>query len=451
LKPPAESERAPHRGSLLVIFLTVFIDLLGFGIVLPLLPIYGKQFAVENGLSDAQVGWTIGLLMAAFSAMQFLFLPVWGRLSDVYGRRPILLIGLSASTFFYAMFGLATAWQSLTWLFVARIGAGIAGATISTAQAYIADTTSTHDRTKGMALIGAAFALGFTVGPVIGAVSLLVGSSAEVSPWPGFFAAGLSGTAFLLALRMLPESKTAQSETTQRTLLDLQGLKMAISLPSIAALLLTWFIVTYALAAFESILALEIEALHQSAWQADAASSSMQRAIDVIRSWGYEEAQDNRYAIVLGTFAYLGLVMTIAQGVLVRRVAGRVSEAALAISGTLVSALSLLLLSIAVGQESFSLLCLGMAIFVVGIAFVTPSLQSLVSRRSNPAQQGHILGVGQSLSSFARIVGPVIGIRLFAYSAQVPLWSATAVMLVAALLTLVAVRSGTDYPGTSGQ
>ncbi len=114
--------------------------------------------------------------MASFSAMQFIFLPVWGRLSDVYGRRPILLIGLAGSTVFYTLFGLATVWRSLTWLFVARIGAGIAGATISTAQAYIADSTSTANRTKGMALIGAAFALGFTLGPVIGAVSLLIGT-----------------------------------------------------------------------------------------------------------------------------------------------------------------------------------------------------------------------------------------------------------------------------------
>ena len=198
----------PQHGSLFVIFLTVFIDLLGFGIVLPLLPIYGEQFATQHGFTAGQAGWMVGLLMASFSAMQFFFLPVWGRLSDLYGRRPILLVGLAGSTVFYTLFGVATVWGSLAWLFVARIGAGIAGATISTAQAYIADTTSAANRTKGMALIGAAFALGFTVGPLIGAAALLVGTTGDVSPWPGYFAAGLSGTALLLALWLLPESKT---------------------------------------------------------------------------------------------------------------------------------------------------------------------------------------------------------------------------------------------------
>src|SRR5437763_1718907 len=132
---------APRKGSLLVIFLTVFIDLLGFGMVLPLLPIYAKQFASQYGLSQTEIGVLTGLLMSSFSAMQFLFLPIWGRLSDRHGRRPILMLGLAGSTLFYAMFGMATAWRSLVGLFVARIGAGIAGATISTAQAYIADTT----------------------------------------------------------------------------------------------------------------------------------------------------------------------------------------------------------------------------------------------------------------------------------------------------------------------
>jgi MFS family permease len=435
----------------MVIFLTVFIDLLGFGIVLPLLPIYGEQFALENGLSNAQVGWVIGLLMASFSAMQFLFLPLWGRLSDLFGRRPILLIGLAGSTIFYTLFGLATQWQSLTWLFIARIGAGIAGATISTAQAYIADTTSAENRTKGMALIGAAFALGFTVGPIIGAGSLLVGSATDASPWPGYFAAALSGTALLLALWMLPESKTAESKSASRDLLDLKGLSMALSLPSISMLLLTSFVVICALAAFESTLALEIRALHDSALKTTSPVTSMHRMIDSIRALGYEQEGENRSAIILVTFAYLGLVMTVAQGFLVRRFAGRVSEGTMAVNGTLVSALSLLLLSVAVWRENFAWLCVGMALFVIGVAFVTPSLQSLVSRRISPAQQGHVLGFGQSLSSLARILGPLLGIRLFAHSPQFPLWSATAVMTVALLLTIFAIRSGSDYASTADE
>src|SRR5580698_7424400 len=127
---------SPRRGSLLVIFLTVFVDLLGFGMVIPLLPIYAEQFTLDES------GLMLGLLMASFSAMQFLFAPLWGRLSDRVGRRPVLMIGLAGSVVFYTLFGIATVWESIAWLFVARIGAGVAGATISTAQAYIADSTS---------------------------------------------------------------------------------------------------------------------------------------------------------------------------------------------------------------------------------------------------------------------------------------------------------------------
>ncbi len=194
---------APRKASLLVIFLTVFIDLLGFGIVVPLLPVYAHEFGVDEH------GIELGLLMASFSAMQFIFAPLWGRLSDRIGRRPVLIIGLVGSTFFYAMFGLATIWRSLTWLFITRLGAGIAGATISTTQAYIADVTSLETRQKGMALIGAAFGLGFTFGPLLAAAAVVSAGNQELSPAPGFAASVLSGVALLLAIFLLPESLRA--------------------------------------------------------------------------------------------------------------------------------------------------------------------------------------------------------------------------------------------------
>src|SRR5688572_30726424 len=191
-----------RKASLLVIFLTVFIDLLGFGMVLPLLPIYAKTFDVE------QEGWEIGLLMSSFSAMTFIFAPLWGRASDRIGRRPVLIVGLIGSVGFYILFGIATVLQSMTLLFIARIGAGIAGATIPAAQAYIADVTSLENRAKGMALIGAAFGLGFTFGPLLGAAALIFSSESDIgaSPWPGYAAAVLSGIALLLAIFLLPES-----------------------------------------------------------------------------------------------------------------------------------------------------------------------------------------------------------------------------------------------------
>ena len=160
--------------------------------------------------------------MASFSLMQFLFAPLWGRLSDRIGRRPVLIVGLLGSVVFYALFGVASIQKSLLLLFVARIGAGIAGATISTAQAYIADTTTPQTRARGMALIGAAFGLGFTFGPLLAAAAIL-GSGKEVSnsPWPGFVASGLSAVALLLAIFRLPES--LQAGTLQDSTGNLQS------------------------------------------------------------------------------------------------------------------------------------------------------------------------------------------------------------------------------------
>ena len=183
---------------LIIIFITVFIDLLGFGIVLPLLPRYGKYFGADEV--------TLGLLMASFSAMQFVFAPLWGRLSDRIGRRPVLLLGLAGSTVSYAMFGFASSLgndgsllglTAVPWFFITRIGAGIAGATIPTAQAYIADSTGPEGRAKGMALIGAAFGIGFTFGPLLGAMFVSDKSDGPPSPGVGFLAAGLSAAAFL--------------------------------------------------------------------------------------------------------------------------------------------------------------------------------------------------------------------------------------------------------------
>ncbi len=442
----------PHRGSLLVIFLTVFIDLLGFGIVLPLLPIYGEEFAVQHGLSPAQTGWIIGLLMSSFSIMQFIFLPLWGRLSDRYGRRPILMVGLAGSVVFYTLFGLATVWRSLTWLFVARLGAGIAGATISTAQAYIADTTTAKNRAKGMALIGAAFALGFTVGPVIGAASLLVGEGAQFSPWPGYVAALLSAFAFLLAVWLLPESLDVEQRHHSRwTLLDRSAWGTALAVPSIGLLLLTSFIAVMSFGSFESTLALEVKTLYQGVVQTGGTTGLLSGFIRTVRGFGYSSSDDIQLVVVLGTFTYLGLILTISQGFLVRRVAGRVSEGAMAFGGILASVVGFGLFSVAVQRSGYGLLCVAMAVIVVGFSFVTPSLQSLISRRTSSRRQGRVMGVAQSISSLARIVGPVVGIRLFTQSPPLPSWVSTAVMVIALLFLVVAVRAGVDHVATQSE
>ncbi|HVJ82424.1 MAG TPA: MFS transporter, partial [Planctomycetia bacterium] len=237
------------KGSLAVVFLVVVIDLLGFGLILPLLPRYAQALNADK--------FTIGVLTGVFSLMQFLVSPLWGQLSDRIGRRPVLLLGLAGSTLFYALFAYGTYVGSLPLLFLSRIGAGIAGATIGTAHAYIADVTPPEKRTGGMALVGAAFGIGFTFGPLLGALALInqPSDSPTVSHWPGVWAAGLSFAALVLALFRLPESRQPGGPARARKL-SAENLRHVLATPLIPALILAFFAATLAFSQFESTLSL---------------------------------------------------------------------------------------------------------------------------------------------------------------------------------------------------
>lgn len=408
---------AGKTGSLLVIFLTVFIDLLGFGMVLPLLPVYAKSFSVSH------TGWEIGALMSVFSLMQLVFAPLWGRLSDRIGRRPVLMVGLAGSVVFYTLFGLASTWHSLAWLFVARIGAGIAGATIPVAQAYIADTTSLATRARGMALIGAAFGLGFTFGPLLAWAAMVLGTTDKeiaTSPWPGYLAAALSAGALLLAMVKLPESRQGTAVHAQGWLFSRQALGDALSTPTIGALLITSFISVVSFGSFETTLSLLLEG-----------------------RFGFERQHVPLY------FAFIGLVLSLAQGFLVRRLSGIVPEMMMATAGAIVAIAGFLLLSMALDAESLSQLMVASAVEVTGFAMMTPSLQSLISRRSDPARQGGILGISQGTSAVARIVGPLIAIPLFYFSPPAPYYVALGLMLCGLACLLIGARGGRDFPAAA--
>jgi MFS transporter, DHA1 family, tetracycline resistance protein len=444
----------PKKSALLVIFLTVFIDLLGFGMVLPLLPIYAKQFARQFELAEQGIalGVLIGLLMSSFSAMQFLFAPMWGRLSDRIGRRPVILIGLAGSVVFYALFGLATAAGSIVWLFVSRIGAGVAGATIPTAHAYIADVTPHDRRAKGMALIGAAFGLGFTFGPLFGALALPSGE-ADAGPGPGYAAAALSALALVLAWFKLPETLDRSRVAPRRVGAGFAGLHDALATPSIGPLLLAMFVCVFAFANFESTLSLLVK----------------------------DEAGAFRFSFreVMLAFAFVGFTLALAQGLIVRRLATRISETAMATLGALVELVGFWLLIRAADAtstrllvdwnlagedaaaawrltltESTAQLLAALVVVVVGFALITPALNALISRRSDPARQG-------SASSLARILGPLAGSLLY-HSAwlgeqlgvspvKLPSLLAGGMMAVGLVLVLVSSRRGRDFVDAAPQ
>ncbi len=420
------SGKGAHKTSLLLVFAIVCIDLLGFGLVLPLLPIYGEKLAA--GLPKAQVGMIVGMLMLSFPLMQFIFSPLWGRLSDRLGRRPVLLMSLAGSMFFYACFGLASLLQSLTWMFVSRIGAGIAAATIPTAQAYIADVTPPEKRARGMAMIGAAFGLGFTLGPLIGALAIFLSrDQSAVSPWPGFAAAILSGMALLVAFFKLPESLRTDEIPETRRHFDLAALRDILAIPSVGLLLVTSFAAVFSLANFESTLSFTIR-------------EEIRHVANAMPDWKVQM----RLMLV---FAYIGVIQCLVQGVLVRRLANHLKESVLATIGSLLSIGGFVLLAILGGgtRGGVGWLMVATAVEVSGIAFVFPAISSLVSRRSDPAKQGGILGAGESVGSIARIAGFGAGVPLYFHDHRLPFETAAVLMVVALVLILIAVRMGGDW------
>jgi len=377
---------------LVIIFVTVFIDLLGFGIIIPLLPFYAESFGAN--------AFTIGLLGTSYSLMQFAFSPIWGRWSDKIGRRPIILVGLLGSCLSYVTMALA---GSLVLLFAARIIGGIAGANIPTAQAYIADITTPEDRARGMGLMGTAFGLGFIFGPAIG------GLLSRVSPeTPMWFAAALCFANFTAAWFLLPESRNVSALT--KTLGRMEAFRHAMSKPTLLLVLALYFIVTMAFSAFEATFALFSEA-----------------------RFGYTAAS------IGFLFAFIGVILALIQGVLVGRAVKRFGER------TLIP-LALFLVSIGIGILPFvwnvPTLLVALFLLAVGMGFNNPSLSSMVSKLSGADDQGGTLGLASSLASLGRVVGPAWGGYLYdAYGMTTPYLSSAALMFFAVVVSLVGLRS----------
>ncbi len=373
--PPSDvggTKLAGGRAPLAVLFLTVFLDLVGFGIVIPLLPLYAETFGAGPV--------AVTMLVAVYSLMQFVFAPWWGRISDRFGRRPILIIGLFGSAISYIAFGLA---GSLAVLFGARILAGFMGANVGVAQAYVADVTDPADRARGMGLIGAAFGLGFIFGPVIGGLLAPYGAAVP------FLAAGtLAFLNALLAIARLPESlphtdRSAAPPSFGAGLRErVAGARRAFRDATLARLYSVFFLVTFAFAALEATFSL---------W-AD-------------RAWALSPAE------IAYVFAYIGVLVVIVQGFLVGRLSRRWGDVRLAVTGAVVLAAGLAAIPVA---PSPLLLALALAGVAFGQGTTTPAISALVSRRGGRTDQGTLLGVSQSLSALGRVVGPVLAGVLFA-------------------------------------
>ncbi|MFZ1729204.1 MAG: MFS transporter [Bacteroidota bacterium] len=354
---------------LAIIFLITFIDLLGFGIVIPIIPSYA-----EAGFGASDV--TVGFLVASFSFSQLLFTPLWGRISDRVGRRPILIFGLCLTVISYIMFGLA---HSLVMLFISRLLGGIGGANISAAQAYISDVTRPEERARGMGLIGAAFGLGFVFGPIIG--GSLVGYGYSV---PGFAAAALSTIALVTAIVALPESLKKDESGTKApaaSTFDFTLLAAALKRPKIGMLLILFFLVTFGYA-------------------------NIYATFPMIstREFGFSERE------VGYLFGFMGIIGAITQGGLIRTLSQRYEERWIFFVGAVFTSVGLTLIPFAPG--TLALLAV-LAILSLGSGLMTPSCLSLISRHADERQQGGILGVNQSLGAFGRVLGPIWGAFVF--------------------------------------
>jgi MFS transporter, DHA1 family, tetracycline resistance protein len=363
---------ARQRSPLFVLYLTVFIDLMGFGIVIPILPLYAQDFQA----SPLAIGWLTGI----YSGMQIIFTPILGRLSDRYGRRPVLLISIVGTAVGFALMGVA---QSLTLLFVARIIAGITGGNISIPQAYIADVTAPDKRSHAMGMIGAAFGLGFTFGPLIGGVMSQISYGA-----PFFFAAALSVANAILIYLILPESlprehraKPHEEASTAEVFRHGRGVMFALVVATYFFLIAGFAIMTTLFALFTA------------------------------RRFGYD-AHANGYL-----FGFVGLVSVIVQGGLIGRLVKRFGEVALTRAGMVLTTISLALLPLSNNLTILLLVCAGLS---VGSGIASPPLSGLASQMIERSWQGRALGVMQSAGSTGRLIGPLIGGWLLMFDLQKP-------------------------------
>jgi MFS family permease len=385
--------------ALTTVFLVVLVDLMGFGLVLPLLPFYASDFHA----SDIQ----IGILYSIFSAAQLIFSPLWGSLSDRFGRRPIMLLSTFGAAVSYVMFGLA---DSYWMLLVSRAIAGIMGGNISAAQAYIADVTKPEERAAGMGLIGAAFGLGFVIGPAA-ATALLhpsfpsvmesLGASA-FSQWvlahkleaPGFFAALLSFISFLLVVFKLPESvkEGATYGSARKGIFSADFWRQFAPGTSASPVIALLFAGTLFI------------------W---IGQGTMFSAFPMFCERKLGMSPDK----VGIQFFYIGIFTAVMQGFLLRMIAKRFSEKNLFLSGTILNTIAMFSYVVVDSQAA---LLVSLFIMATGNSLIQPSIASLISKEAKPEEVGSLLGTSQSVAGLGRVIGPAWGGFWISFGVNMP-------------------------------
>lgn len=386
-----------RKPSLLVIFLSVFIDLIGFGIVLPLLPGYAE----DNFRPDFSAkGVVIGGIIASFSLMQFLFAPAWGKLSDRIGRRPVMLISNLGAAGSYALFAFASGMNGpagLIWILASRIFAGICGANLSVASAYIADISPPEKRSARMGLIGMAFGLGFIFGPALGAFALEIFKSKEA---PGIVAACFCAANFILGWFILGESRKPTSEHVSRPKFAQWG--HTLSQPKLGLLITIFFLATFCFTCFES--TFPLLAKHQTGVQG------------LGLRIGY-------------LFTYAGFIAALVQGV-IGRLVKKFGEPKLIVVSLIIFAIGLAALPFA--KALWEILVV-LALLAIGSGLNRPPVFGMISLKSSAHEQGANLGVAQSFGALARILGPIFAGSLFFVHEALPYLICGGIALVTAV------------------
>ena len=421
-----------RKPSILVVFLTVFIDLIGFGIVVPLVPLFSRHYGAS--------GFVIGVIIASFSAMQFLFSPLWGKLSDRHGRRPILLISTAGAAVSYVLFALASGLENHTLalgaLLVSRMFAGACGGNITVAQAYIADITPPENRSKRMGLIGMAFGLGFIFGPVISGVALKLGGATA----PGWTAAALCALNFFLAYFILAESWKPDSTPVPHRPRFAQWTR-TLSQPKTGLLILVFFLATFAFSCFESTLPLLVSDHFNLGVSMDETKSA---------------------TTVISLFVFCGLIGAVIQGGAIGRLVKKFGEPKLIAASLFMTGLSLVLLPFLKGEGPLQWsavlrgadgpwirMLLALALLAVGSSLTRAPLFGLLSNLTPPNEQGATLGIAQSIGALARILGPIFAATLYVQMAMLPYVICGAIAIFAGLLVFQRLCSPADVPAAT--